>query len=99
MPLAGTAERTAAAAARLRTPGANVFVRTRLFPNLARLLAGLAKGDESVLKDRKDIDAQNRIYIPHRVIVKNPGNVTIGDSPTLDVEVFFPEMKKLQGVK
>ena len=62
-----------------------------------KILAGLARGDDSVLKNRKDIDAQNRIYIPHRIIVKNPGNTAIGDSPTLDVEVFFPEMKKLKG--
>ncbi|HWY88856.1 MAG TPA: substrate-binding domain-containing protein, partial [Gemmataceae bacterium] len=62
-----------------------------------KILAGLARGDDSVLKNRKDIDAQNRIYIPHRIIVKNPGNATIGDSPTVDVDVFFPEMKKLKG--
>jgi ribose transport system substrate-binding protein len=62
-----------------------------------KILTGLAKGDESVLKNRKDIDDQNRIYIPHRIIVKNPGNATIADSPTVDVEVFFPEMKKLKG--
>jgi ribose transport system substrate-binding protein len=61
-----------------------------------KILAALAKGDDSVLKNRKDIDAQNRIYIPHRIIVKNPANTTIGDSPTLDVEVFFPEIKKLK---
>jgi ribose transport system substrate-binding protein len=62
-----------------------------------KILAALARGDDSVLTKRKDIDAQNRIYIPHRIIVKNPGNVTIGDSPTLDVDVFFPEIKKLRG--
>ena len=46
--------------------------------------------------NRKDIDAQNRIYIPHRVIVKNPGSAAIGDSETLDVEDFFPKIKKLR---
>ncbi len=62
-----------------------------------KILASLAKGDESVLKNRKDMDAQNRIYIPHRIIVKNPGNEKIADSETIDVEVFFPEVKKLRG--
>ncbi len=62
-----------------------------------KILAGFAKGDEGVLKNRKDLDAQNRIYVPHRIIVKNPGTSTIGNSPTLDVEVFYPEMKKLKG--
>jgi ribose transport system substrate-binding protein len=62
-----------------------------------KILAALAKGDESVLKNRTDIDAQNRIYIPHRVIVKNAGNQSIGDSQTLDVDVFFPMVKKLRG--
>jgi ribose transport system substrate-binding protein len=62
-----------------------------------KILAGLARGDERVLKGRNDIDAQNRIYIPHRIIVKNPGNASIGNSETLDVEVFFPEVKKLRG--
>ena len=62
-----------------------------------KILTALAKGDDNVLKNRKDIDAQNRIYIPHRIIVKNPGNTKIGDSQTIDVEVFFPEMKKLKG--
>ena len=28
-----------------------------------KILAGLAKGDESVLKNRADIDAQNRIFL------------------------------------
>jgi ribose transport system substrate-binding protein len=62
-----------------------------------KILTALAKGDEGVLKNRKDIDTQNRIYIPHRVVVKNPAGVTIGNSETLDVEAFFPEMKKLKG--
>lgn len=34
-----------------------------------KILAGLARGDESVLK-RPDIDKENRIFVPHRVITK-----------------------------
>lgn len=62
-----------------------------------KILAHLAKGDDSVLKNRKDIDSLNRIYVPHRVIVRNPGNERIGDSPTVDVDAFYEEMKKLKG--
>ena len=62
-----------------------------------KILAALAKGDETVLKKRKDIDAKNRIFIPHRVIIKNAGNTRIGDSETVDVDKFYPEMKKLKG--
>src|SRR5262249_13601479 len=39
-----------------------------------KILAGLAKGDDKILTERKDIDAQNRIFIPHRVIVKDAGD-------------------------
>jgi ribose transport system substrate-binding protein len=36
-----------------------------------KILAGLARGDESVLKNRKDMDDQGRIFIPHRIITKD----------------------------
>jgi ribose transport system substrate-binding protein len=61
-----------------------------------KILAGLAKRDPDILK-RKDIDAENRIYIPHRVIVRNPGGEKIGNSETIDVDVFYPQVKKLKG--
>ncbi len=49
-----------------------------------KILAGLARGDKSVL-DRKDIDAEHRIYVPHRVITKE------------NVEEFHKELNKLKG--
>ncbi len=49
------------------------------------LLNGLARGDESVLKSRSDIDRDNRIFIPHRVITKD------------NVDPFFAELKTLKG--
>jgi ribose transport system substrate-binding protein len=61
-----------------------------------KILAGLARGDESVLTKRTDIDAEHRIFIPHRVIVKDPGGARIGDSETLAVDGFFAEVKKLR---
>ena len=61
-----------------------------------KILAGLAKGDDSVLK-RPDIDSDKRIYIPHRIIVKTAGQEQIGDSATIDVDFFFPLLKKLRG--
>jgi ribose transport system substrate-binding protein len=50
-----------------------------------KILAGLARGDESVLKGRKDIDSQNRIYVPHRVIMR------------AEVDRFQEELHKLKG--
>jgi ribose transport system substrate-binding protein len=50
-----------------------------------KILAGLARGDESVLKDRKDIDSQGRIFIPHRIIGKD------------NVDAFYTELKALKG--
>lgn len=64
-----------------------------------RILAALAKGDESVLKNHKNIDAENRIFIPHRVIVKDAGKERIADSETIDVDTFYAEVKKLRGEK
>ncbi len=49
-----------------------------------RILAALARGDESVLKG-KDIDDQGRIYVLHRVITKENG------------DPFWDELKKLKG--
>ncbi len=50
-----------------------------------KIMAGLARGDDSVLKDRKDIDKEGRIYIPHRIIDKK------------NVDEFHKELKKLKG--
>lgn len=49
-----------------------------------KILAALARGDESVLK-RPDIDAERRIYVPHRIITKD------------NVDAFHQELKKLKG--
>ncbi len=49
-----------------------------------QIMTGLAKGDKSVLK-RPDLEANNCIYIPHRVITKD------------NVEEFHREVKKLRG--
>lgn len=61
-----------------------------------KILARLAKGDAGVLV-RPDMDEQKRIYIPHRVVVKDPGNEKIGNSETVDVDKFYAEIKKLKG--
>jgi len=50
-----------------------------------KILAALAKGDDSILKTYKGIDAQNRIYIDHRVIT--PENV----------DSFHEEVRKMLG--
>jgi ribose transport system substrate-binding protein len=49
-----------------------------------KIMAGLARGDQSVLKT-KDMEANNCIYIPHRTITKD------------NVETFHEEVKKLRG--
>jgi ribose transport system substrate-binding protein len=49
-----------------------------------KILAGIARGDANVLK-RGDIDSENRIYVPHRVITKD------------NVEAFHAELNKMKG--
>jgi ribose transport system substrate-binding protein len=49
-----------------------------------KIMTGLVKGDESVLK-RPDMEANNCIYIPHRTITKD------------NVEEFHEKIKKLRG--
>jgi ribose transport system substrate-binding protein len=49
-----------------------------------KILAGLARGDDSVLK-RPDIDDKGRIYVPHRVVNKS------------NVEEYHKELKQLKG--
>jgi ribose transport system substrate-binding protein len=50
-----------------------------------KILAGLAKGDDAILKSYPGIDAENRIYVPHRVITKDK------------VDEFQAECNKLLG--
>jgi ribose transport system substrate-binding protein len=50
-----------------------------------KILAGLARGDESVLKTRTDIDKEGRIFIPHRVITKE------------NVDEFHKQLRRLKG--
>lgn len=50
-----------------------------------KILAGLARGDESFMKQQPGIDSQNRIYVPHRVITKD------------NVAEFQAEVNKLLG--
>ena len=38
-----------------------------------KILASLVKGDDSVLKNHKNIDKNNSIFIMHRVIIREPG--------------------------
>jgi ribose transport system substrate-binding protein len=49
-----------------------------------KILAALARDDPNALK-RPDIDAEGRIYVPHRVITKE------------NVEAFHEELKRLKG--
>lgn len=50
-----------------------------------KILAGLVKKDESVLKNRKDVDETGSIFVPHRVITKD------------NVDAFYTELKRLKG--
>jgi ribose transport system substrate-binding protein len=49
-----------------------------------RILASLARGDDAVLKG-KEVDAEKRIYVPHRVIAKD------------NVDKFWADLNKLKG--
>jgi ribose transport system substrate-binding protein len=57
-----------------------------------KILAGLARGDESVL-ERKDIDKDHRIFVPHRIITKEGGPAPL----YVKVEDFHAELRKLKG--
>ena len=50
-----------------------------------KILKAFAAGDDKVLKSYEGIDADNRIFIPHRVVNK------------ANVEEFYTELKKLKG--
>jgi ribose transport system substrate-binding protein len=50
-----------------------------------KILAGLARGDDKVLSGRKDLEKDNCIYVPHRVISKK------------NVDEFYKELKELKG--
>src|SRR5581483_8783108 len=50
-----------------------------------QILAGLARGDQSVLKSRPDMDKDGRIFIPHRIIDKD------------NVDQFYADLKQLKG--
>jgi len=50
-----------------------------------KILAGLAKGDNKVLSERKDLEKNNCIYIPHRIIAKD------------NVDAFYKELKAIKG--
>ena len=63
-----------------------------------KILAGFAKGDPKVL-DRPDIDADKRIYIPHRVISKAQPKFSkeSKEHPWEEVEAYHADLKKLKG--
>jgi ribose transport system substrate-binding protein len=67
------------------------------------ILHALAKGDDSILTKRKDIDKQNRIFIPHRVVVHDQSPMLKASNPygalvpVLDVSTFYLEVKKNKG--
>jgi ribose transport system substrate-binding protein len=64
-----------------------------------KILAALAKNDESVLKNHKNIDKNNNIFIPHRIITKEAGEMTIDGQATrtLFVDDFYKDLKSLKG--
>lgn len=64
-----------------------------------KILASLVKGDDSVLKNHKNIDKDNNIFIKHRVITKEAGDMSIDGQTvrTIFVDDFYAETKKLKG--
>ena len=64
-----------------------------------RILASLVKGDDSVLKNHKNIDKNNNIFIMHRVIMPQAEDLSIDGQTvrTLFVDDFYELTKKLKG--
>ncbi len=78
---------TAAAIARLRAPGARVFVRTRLFPNLDELLDGRAwESFDDVYEQAASIEdvhagmAEQLLAAGDEVVLALPGDGTLGEA-------------------
>jgi tetrapyrrole methylase family protein / MazG family protein len=78
---------TAAANARLHTPGAQVFLRTRLLPNLGQLMQGLAweSFDElyeqaASLADVHAAMAERLLAAGEEVVLAVPGDGTLGEA-------------------
>jgi tetrapyrrole methylase family protein/MazG family protein len=78
---------TSAALARLRTPGAKVFLRTRFLPNLERLLDGVrwASFDElyehaQTLDDVHATMAERLLQAGEEVVLAVPGDGTLGEA-------------------
>jgi ribose transport system substrate-binding protein len=61
-----------------------------------KILAALARGDDSIfqkLRDEKKIDAQGRIFVPHRIVNKEGGPAPL----YVQVDQFHEQLKKLKG--
>jgi tetrapyrrole methylase family protein / MazG family protein len=78
---------TGAAIARLRSPGANVFFRTRFFPSIAELTNGLAwESFDAVYDQAASLDevhaaiAQRLLGAGEDVVLAVPGDGTLGEA-------------------
>src|SRR5437763_6298462 len=78
---------SSAAVDRLRTPGAQVFVRTRFFPNLEQLLAGSSwESFDELYETASSLDQVNRgmaerlLASGDNVVLAVPGDGTLGEA-------------------
>jgi tetrapyrrole methylase family protein/MazG family protein len=78
---------TAAATARLHTPGARIFVRTRHFPSLGQLLSGLAwesfdalYEQAASLEDVHTVMAGQLLEAGEEVVLAVPGDGAVGEA-------------------
>jgi tetrapyrrole methylase family protein / MazG family protein len=96
---------TAAAMERLRTPGARVFARTRFFPDLDRLLAGLSWESFDELYETADsLEEVNRrmaermLAAGGEVVLAVPGDGTLGEAVLQRLHESGAEVEVVPGV-
>jgi tetrapyrrole methylase family protein / MazG family protein len=96
---------TAAAIERLRTPGARVFARTRFFPGLDRLLAGLSWESFDELYETADsLEELNRnmterlLAAGDEVVLAVPGDGTLGETVVQRLRESGADVQVVPGV-
>ena len=96
---------SSAAVDRLRTPGARVFVRTRLFPNIDELLAGLSwESFDELYETAESLDQVNRgmaerlLASGGDVVLAVPGDGTLGEAVLERLREAGAEVEVVPGV-
>src|SRR5690242_8889608 len=96
---------TAAASARLRSPGARVFVRTRFFPDLEQVLQGVEwQSFDDLYEAAESLDDVNRLMVERLlaagpdVVLAVPGDGALGEAVLSRLRTSGAQVDLLPGV-